>query len=187
MSQSIQPMMYDALALSTMLDYIGATLRRANLNVFRMEDRLVYVFRWEVPSSDAEEDLHRGANALVTDSVNDLRLLEYITEHTRFTKIDRRTGSVLIIPPPPKLAAHFLAAKDRWRFSVLKGVIQAPTMREDGSLLTTPGYDRASGLYLDTGGVTYPDIKDKPTKADAMAALKILKTLFAEFPFRDHR
>lgn len=182
MSTPLQPMLYDPLTLPAMLDYIGVALRRANLNVFRMEDRLVFVFRWEVPSSDAEEGLHRDANALLTESMGDLRLLEYITEHTRFTKVGR-SGVVTVCAPPARLAAHFLAAKDRWRFRVLKGVIQAPTMREDGSLLTRPGYDRASGLYFDTGGVEYPPIKDEPTEAEALAALEFLKTPFEEFPF----
>jgi hypothetical protein len=183
MTNSIPPMMYDPLALSAMLDHTGTTLRRANLNLFRMEDRLVYVFRWEVPSSDAEEGLHRDANSLVTEPVGDLRLLEYITEHTRFTKVDRRTGAVTPTPPPQKLAKHFLASKDRWRFQVLNGVIQAPTMRADGSLLTAPGYDRVSGLYLDTGGVEYPAINDEPTREEALAALELLKAPFEEFPF----
>jgi hypothetical protein len=183
MTNPIQPMMYDPLALSPILDHIGTTLRRANLNLFRMEDRLVYVFRWEVPSSDAEEGLHRDANSLVTEPVDDLRLLEYITQHTPFTKIDRRTGAATPMAPPPRLAKHFLASKDRWRFQVLNGVIQAPTMRADGSLLTAPGYDRLSGLYLDTGGVEYPIIPDKPTRDDALEALELLKTPFQEFPF----
>jgi hypothetical protein len=157
-------MLYDPLALPAMLDHIGVCLRRANVNVYRMEDRLVYVFRWEIPSSDAEEGLHRDANALVTETITDLRLLEYMVEHARFNKLDRRSGNLVIFAPPQKLAAHFMASKDRWRFRVLNGVIQAPTMRVDGSLLTTQGYDRVSGLYLDTGGIEFPTIADNPTR-----------------------
>lgn len=177
------PMLYDPLALPAMLDHIGACLRRANVNVYRMEDRLVYVFRWEVPSSDAEEGLHRDANALVTERITDLRLLEYIVEHARFSKLDRRSGNLVIVAPPPKLASHFMASKDRWRFRVLNGVIQAPTMRADASLLTMEGYDRMSGLYLDTGGAEFPTIPDNPTKDEAERALALLKTPFEEFPF----
>ena len=183
MSNPPLPMLYDPLALPAMLDYVGACLRRANVNVFRMEDQLVYIFRWEVPSSDAEEGLHRDVNALVTETITDLRLLEYMVEHARFNKLDRRSGNLVVIAPPEKLARHFMNSKDRWRFRVLKGVIQAPTMREDGTLLTAEGYDRISGLYLDTGGVEFPEIPDKPSKVDAERALALLKKPFEEFPF----
>lgn len=177
------PMLYDLLALPAMLDHIAVCLRRANVNVYRMEDRLVYVFRWEIPSSDAEDGLHRDANALVTETMTDLRLLEYIIEHARFNKLDRRSGNLVIVAPPPKLASHFMASKDRWSFRILNGVIQAPTMRADGSLLTAEGYDRVSGLYLDTGGVEFPPISHNPSKEEAERALALLKTPFEEFPF----
>jgi len=49
--------------------------------------------------------------------------------------------------------------------------------------LTAPGYDKATGLYLDTNNVEYPVIKEQPTKADAFAALKQLKIPFKDFPF----
>jgi len=57
-------------------------------------------------------------------------------------------------------------------------------MLPDGSILTKPGYDPASGLYLSTQpGVEWLPVKDKPTKADIAAAVQTLREPFAEFPY----
>src|SRR5207248_1804279 len=84
---------------------------------------------------------------------------------------------------PQMLANHLLERADRWTFRKLNGVVHAPTLRADGSLLTTAGYDPASGLLYDPNGVDYPAIDDKPTRADALAAVEVLKEPFCEFPF----
>ena len=53
---------------------------------------------------------------------------------------------------------------------VLTGIVECPTLRRDGSLLTASGYDAASGLYVDYAGspVAVPEF---PTRTEALAAL----------------
>lgn len=68
---------------------------------------------------------------------------------------------------------------EEWDFPVLAGIIEAPTLRPDGTPLDQPGYDEATGLYLDTTTV-FPPLLAAPTQADAQAALEVLKT-----PLRD--
>jgi hypothetical protein len=46
-------------------------------------------------------------------------------------------------------------------------------MRPDGSLLLTPGYDEQTRLLL-IAPPPMPTIPDRPTRADAEAALKVL-------------
>jgi hypothetical protein len=55
-------------------------------------------------------------------------------------------------------------------------------MREDGTILSQPGYDKESGLFF-VSDETWPTIPDQPTRADAETALKILRAPFEEFPF----
>ena len=88
------------------------------------------------------------------------------------------------IDPPEQYAKTYLAKVGQWRAPVLTGIVECPTLRRDGSLLTAPGYDAASGLYVDYAGepVTIPDA---PTRADALAALAILKEPYSEFQFAD--
>ena len=61
------PIPFDILTLPAMLDHVRLGLRAAGLPVFRMQDRLVYVFRWERASSDEGEALRRDDNALVLE------------------------------------------------------------------------------------------------------------------------
>ena len=70
-------------------------------------------------------------------------------------------------------------------FPTLIGTVEAPTLRQDGSVLDRPGYDPASGILFDPGGVDFPAIPSHPTKADAERALAEWLELFAEFPFVD--
>jgi putative DNA primase/helicase len=59
-------------------------------------------------------------------------------------------------------------------------------LRPDGSILSEPGYDAATQLYLAPGpGIKLPDIACKPTFDDAHDALYALEELFVEFPFVD--
>ena len=75
---------------------------------------------------------------------------------------------------------------DECRLRVLRGTLETPTMREDGTVLETPGYDQQSGLLLETGGVAFLPIPQQPTKQDAETALKIIDEVIKEFPFDGH-
>ncbi|HXR25596.1 MAG TPA: hypothetical protein VN742_09570 [Candidatus Binataceae bacterium] len=72
-----------------------------------------------------------------------------------------------------------------WNFPVLKATVETPTLRSDGSVLEKFGYDPQSRLFLDTGGIEFPPIKDKPTRDDALAALAILLDPLQDFQFKD--
>ncbi len=85
---------------------------------------------------------------------------------------------------PQKIAATYLARIGEWKLPTLAGVIEAPIMRADGSILTTPGFDEATGLYLHSEP-DWPAIPERPTPAHAEAALLDLWEPFAEFPFVD--
>jgi putative DNA primase/helicase len=73
---------------------------------------------------------------------------------------------------------------DEWPFPVLRGVIATQTMRHDGTLLTEPGYDRATGLLL-FEPPPMQSIPDRPSQRDALDALALLNDLLDEFVFAD--
>jgi putative DNA primase/helicase len=68
---------------------------------------------------------------------------------------------------------------------LLYGIINAPTIFADGTMLQAPGYDRASKLLYNPDGVTFPLVADNPSRADAEASLAKLRHLFSGFPFVD--
>ena len=67
------------------------------------------------------------------------------------------------------------------------GIIEAPTLRRDGTLLDRPGYDQATGLLFDPGGTLFAPIPARPTREDAEAALATLREVLRGLPLRRRR
>jgi putative DNA primase/helicase len=71
----------------------------------------------------------------------------------------------------------------KWKLASLTGVIDIPTIRPDGSLLSTKGYDTGTGLLYSPSDTILPVIARSPTKVDALNALTKLKEPLSSFPF----
>lgn len=71
------------------------------------------------------------------------------------------------------------------RLPVCRGLVGHPTIRADGSLLWDEGWDPATGLIVDHGGVSFPAVPDAPTREQAAQALETLKEVIKGFPFVD--
>ena len=79
----------------------------------------------------------------------------------------------------PKLAAVIAAEGARSdHLHVLTGVLEAPSLRPDGSIIRAKGYDAATGYYL-AHEFELKGLKDNPTHNDAMAAYQKLRGLFS--------
>jgi hypothetical protein len=69
----------------------------------------------------------------------------------------------------------------------LRAVVSAPTLLEDGRIVTEPGFDEDSGLYLEPDG-DYPALQEiTPANARDVASVAAAHLLdpFSEFPFHD--
>jgi putative DNA primase/helicase len=84
---------------------------------------------------------------------------------------------------PKDLAEQYLSATGEWKLPALVGVVTAPILRPDGTVLDRPGYDEATGLVFDAQGVEFPKIPDHPTKEEALEALAVLEAPIERFPF----
>jgi putative DNA primase/helicase len=102
----------------------------------------------------------------------------------RWERYDMHAKGWLRTDPPKPVGEQILAMTDEWPFPPLAGVISCPTLRRDGSLLATAGYDNATGLYL-TDTLDLPAIPERPSRQDALEALGLLLDLLDEFPFAD--
>lgn len=71
-----------------------------------------------------------------------------------------------------------------WTIRQLTGIVCCPQMLADGTLVATPGYHAASGLYLDLR-CRLPVIPPEPTLADAQRAADRLLAVVRDFPFAD--
>lgn len=116
---------------------------------------------------------------LCTDSLFDL-----LSQSAKFQRWDERKSRLVNIDPPPKVAATLLARQGQWRLPPLAGVVTTPTLRPDGTLLSQAGYDAETRLFLmPDEGFRLGEIPERPTEADARAALARLLELLAGFPF----
>jgi phage/plasmid primase-like uncharacterized protein len=111
-------------------------------------------------------------------------LVEELTRAADWQKPDgrRRDDGALPRINAPLNVAETLLARGQWRLRPLVAVIDAPTMRADGSLLDAPGYDAKTGLLLELGA-QFGAVPELPTRGDAQAALERLGALVAGFPF----
>lgn len=82
---------------------------------------------------------------------------------------------------PPLWAVRGVMARGTWpALRPLSGVSEAPTMRPDGTILSEPGYDPATGIYL--AGDLRIAMPDRPTHEHAVAAAIAISDVIAEFP-----
>ncbi len=70
-----------------------------------------------------------------------------------------------------------------WNFPAIAGIISTPTLRPDGTILSTAGFDKDTRLLL-VDPPKMPPIPEKPTKDDAVARAGTAQGSAREFPFR---
>lgn len=113
-------------------------------------------------------------------------LLDRLNKHIRWQRWSERRTDWVACNAPRSVAAMLLSRYGAWRFHPLVGVITAPTLRPDGSVIDRPGYDAATGLLLAAHNVTYPAIPSKPTREQGRAALDLLlNEVLSGFPFAE--
>ncbi len=130
-----------------------------------------------------DEGVQRKAGSTILAPVTDAWLLEQMGRVLHWFRVNK-DGQTSAAEPFP-IYARTLQSRGQWKFPVLRGVVNAPTLARDGRIIETPGFDLESGLLLDFAPGTFPPIPQHPTHDDARAALvKILKPLRG-FPFVD--
>ena len=97
-----------------------------------------------------------------------------------------RAGTETVEADPPESVVCF-ARESCEGVRPLRGLVEAPVMRRDGTIVATPGYDPATRLFAafdgDAAARALATVPDAPTQADARAALVILHKLVCDFPF----
>jgi hypothetical protein len=152
----------------------------AGADVYQRAGQLVHVLRVEEAALMRSEDIRRDKEQLVIAPLSTEALRVKLGRRVSFVR-HRGWDKEYVDCPPGH--ANAIAGQGQWPgMPVLRGIADAPTLRADGSILQTPGYDPLSGLLLKLDG-TWPAILDRPTKAEAEAALAKLLEPFEEVPF----
>ncbi len=95
----------------------------------------------------------------------------------------RESGGKLVQCVVPERIVGIVDANGQWPgVRPLTGIIECPTLRPDGSILETPGYDEDTGLMVMLSQA-FPQIPASPTRQDALRAVGELIEVWEEFPF----
>lgn len=128
----------------------------------------------------------RDDRALTIVPVTGPNLVDTVMRKASFAKFDARIGGWKPANCPGEVATMLLARVGQWNeqhLPALVGIIEAPTLRPDGSILAAEGFDRETGLLVDFGGVTFPEVPLTPSQLDAARALEELAEIVKGFPF----
>ncbi len=92
-------------------------------------------------------------------------------------------GNPTRVTLPSRVAEMYLELRGKWKLPGLSGISTAPLLADDGSIRSASGYDTASKLWCHS--VPSLSVPEKPTRAQAKAALLTLRRAFRTFPFAD--
>ncbi len=123
---------------------------------------------------------------VLADPLTSASLARLLAHHAYVHRL-KRDGDGIVqeteVTPSPRALAAILSGRFWPHLLPLYGIVGAPALRPDGTLLQTPGYDQATGLYL-APKVAIPDVPTRPQADDVAAARTfILDALLADFPF----
>jgi hypothetical protein len=152
-------------------------LKAAGVPFFERGGLLVRPITKEVTASEGQKT--EVAQLQQIDAVYMRDMLARIIHWQRW---DIRKGEWVSTNPPFEIASTILGRNGEWPFPTIDGVVTTPTMRPDGTLLLTPGYDEKTRLLL-VSPPKLPTMPDQPTPDDGLAALALLEDLLEEFPF----
>lgn len=129
--------------------------------------------------------LIHGADGRVTVKPFDADAMSYeVAKRVDCYRLTDKGDPRYTSPPPDHMRR--LLIHQGWQLPTLKGIVTAPSLRTDGSLLDTPGYDHVSRLfYQPMPGLTIHDLPPDPTPTQRRDALNLLWTAIGEFPYAD--
>ena len=167
----------DAGELHSIVDAIDAALVAYGGGLYRQGGRLVTLV-WEKIAIAGGG--HGDTLRLSVVTVH--HLLERISLAARFERYNAVVGVYVAASCPKDVAEAYLARDGRWGVPFILGVVTAPTLRPDGSVLCVPGYDEATCLVFNPLGVEFLGVPDAPSRAEAEAALALLREPIAGYP-----
>ena len=109
-------------------------------------------------------------------------LLRALSGAASWLRFDARADDFVVSDPPARHVQVLFDSESYQHLPALAGLARQPHLRPDGSIVREAGFDPATGLFgvFDARRFSIPD---KPTKAQAFAALAELRGLLSEFAF----
>jgi putative DNA primase/helicase len=166
--------------LEEMAERIEATLVRAGAEIYQSGNRLVRPVVTEQLAAKGKK-----TKQAVLNSIDQSFLKSQLTNFVDFFHWNK-DGSRRSVGPQNDVVQAILSRYGKWTFLSVTGVITAPTLRRDGSVLAKEGWDAETGLLVVGPLPKMPELAERPSREDADRAIRILDgELLQEFPFVD--
>lgn len=152
-------------------------------NLFQRSNELVRVI---VSRAETVHGISRPRGKLLIAPLDAESLLDKLNRCIRWQRWNLRKSDWKPCNAPRPVATALLARCGEWRVPHLVGVVTAPTLRPDGTVIEKPGYDAATGLLLVPNGADFPPLPARPTRDHGRAALDFIhEEVLSGFPFAE--
>ena len=144
--------------IQNVADQAEVALReRASGLIYQRSDALVHVTR-DAPPRKESKILTRTPQAPRIVIMEPARLRELLSTTARFA--ERKGGQGTSQPRlksvlPPKWLVETLLARQQWELPQLDGIVEAPFLRPDGTIVGAPGFDEATSTLLKRAAANY--------------------------------
>ena len=162
-------------------DEAVAALAAHDPNVYSRSRELVRILR-EPRRDGGDDDVYvRPENSPAIASVPLATLREKLASSASWVVNKPKVG--LASAHPPDWSVRAVHARGQWDgIRRIDGVIETPTLRRDGSVISEPGYDCRSGLvYLPS--TDFGVIPESLSRDDGLAAAKEIEHVVCDMPF----
>jgi len=166
------------------VDAIEMLLLRNDNQIYQRSGKLVRITQISNSPHSKNRFMKRAADSIIIKEIDQAYLTVLLTKVGTFLTFDGRAGNFKKMDCPERMARYFIA-KQEWKTPILTGITSTPTLRADGTILDSPGYDPISGLLFIPGDYFFEKIPNQPTLQDAITTRKILLQLIKDFPFED--
>jgi hypothetical protein len=168
-------------SLMTIMDQAETALLNSGQLIFQRGGELVSI----VKGRSRPDSISRSSEATTIFPINPDWMIQLMMRACKWGKITAK-GKVKQADVTLKYANAMLnRPPNEWKFPVLRGVINAPTLTRNGDIIESAGYDPKSQLLLNFADGDYASIPVKPTKKQAKTALDKFNHIMRGFPFED--
>lgn len=170
------------------LSELGWTYRnmQQDLRIFRQGSKLVQVLQTKAHETIAGVEVAKGSYIIrsLPKSVLRARITEAVTLLRKTSQKKKEEETLNAVSPPRALVDAIHDWGTYPNVKNLVGVVSSPTLRPNGTIFQTPGYDEDTGLLFVSADVRFSQIPETPTQQQAAHAAKRLLEVVKDFPMR---
>jgi len=124
-----------------------------------------------------------GTRETIVASLSMTSIVRALSSIVCFQKLDKQADEWLDCDPPERHCKILYDTSSYPHLPVLRGLSRQPYLRPDGSLMSTPGYDQATGMFGVFAEREF-QVPQSPAREDAEKALFDIDNLLDEFSFK---